>query len=120
MIGKTISHYHILEKLGSGGMGEVYLAEDTKLKRQVALKFLPQGIELNDDDKARFNQEAQAAAAINHANVCTIYEVQDEGEMPFIAMEYVEGKTLRKKIKACPERSRREERLPDYTKATAR
>lgn len=99
MIGKEISHYKILKKLGSGGMGEVYLAEDTKLKRRVALKFLPQGLDINQVDVARFLQEAQAAAAINHANVCTIYEVQDEGDAPFIAMEYVEGKTLREKIK---------------------
>ena len=95
MIGKSISHYKILEKLGEGGMGVVYKAEDTKLKRTVALKFLPSHLTKNERDKARFLQEAQAAAALNHNNVCTIHEICNEHENPFIVMEYVEGKTLR-------------------------
>jgi serine/threonine protein kinase len=94
MIGKTILQYKILEELGRGGMGEVYLAEDTKLKRQVAIKFLPSGITVNETDKSRFLQEARAVAAINHPNVCVIYEVQDQKKNPFIVMEYVEGQTI--------------------------
>ena len=85
MIGKTVSHYKITEKLGEGGMGEVYLAEDTKLKRQVAIKFLPSRITVNETDKARFLQEAQSAAAINHPNVCVIYEIQEQEEYPFFS-----------------------------------
>jgi serine/threonine protein kinase len=99
MIGKTISHYKILEKLGEGGMGVVYKAEDTKLDRIVALKFLPFHLTKSDTDIARFLQEAKAAAALNHPNVCTIHEIHDEGENPFIVMEYVQGLTLREKIK---------------------
>ncbi|MCJ7483478.1 MAG: protein kinase [Thermodesulfovibrionales bacterium] len=95
MVGNTVSHYRILEKLGEGGMGVVYKAEDTKLKRTVALKFLPSHLTKNDTDKARFLHEAQVAAVLNHNNVCTIHEIHDEGENPFIVMEYVEGKTLR-------------------------
>ena len=98
MIGRTVSHYKIIEKLGEGGMGEVYLADDTKLKRQVAIKFLPSRITVNETDKARFLQEAQAAAAINHPNVCVTHEIQDQEERPFIVMEYVKGQTLSEKI----------------------
>ena len=98
MIGKTISHYRILEELGRGGMGVVYRAEDTKLDREVALKFLPSHLTKNETDLARFVQEAKAAAALNHPNVCTIHEIHDEGESPFIVMEYVEGRTLREMI----------------------
>lgn len=94
MIGKTISHYKIIEKIGEGGMGVVYRALDTKLDRLVALKFLPPHLKKNENDKARFYQEAKAAAALNHPNVCTIHEIHDEGENPFIVMEYIEGKTL--------------------------
>ena len=102
MVGRIVSHYKILEKLGEGGMGVVYKARDTKLDRDVALKFLPSHLTKNETDLARFIQEAKAAAALNHPNVCTIHEIHDEGENPFIVMEYVEGKTLREKIKKSP------------------
>ena len=99
MIGKTISHYKILEKIGGGGMGVVYKAEDNKLKRQVALKFLPQ--EFTDDPiaKKRFIQEAQSASSLDHTNICTIHEIDEteEGQL-FIAMACYEGETLKRKI----------------------
>jgi serine/threonine protein kinase len=98
MIGQTISHFRILEKLGEGGMGVVYKAEDTNLKRTVALKFLPRGLEAHEPERARFLQEAQAASAINHPNVCTIHEIATEGDQQFIVMEYVDGKTLRQLV----------------------
>jgi serine/threonine protein kinase/Tfp pilus assembly protein PilF len=99
MIGKQISHYKILEKLGSGGMGDVYKAEDTQLKRTVALKFLPPELTRDPEAKARFLHEAQAASALDHPNICTIYETgtTDDGQS-FIAMAYYEGETLREKI----------------------
>ena len=98
MIGKTISHYKILEKLGEGGMGEVYLAEDTRLNRQVALKFLPSQLASDDNFKARFKREAQAAASLNHPNIITVHEVAEYENRPFIAMEYVEGQSLKEVI----------------------
>jgi serine/threonine protein kinase/tetratricopeptide (TPR) repeat protein len=98
MIGKTISHYTILEKLGEGGMGVVYLAQDTKLNRKVALKFLSRRATLPEDEHRRFINEAQAAASLNHANISTIYEIEDSGEGPFIAMEYIDGENLSERI----------------------
>jgi serine/threonine protein kinase len=98
MIGQSVSHYEILEKLGEGGMGVVYKAEDTKLKRSVALKFLPRGLEAHEPERARFVQEAQAAAALNHPNICTIHDIASEADQQFIVMEFVDGKSLRQMI----------------------
>ncbi len=95
MIGQSISHYKILEKLGEGGMGVVYKAEDTKLRRIVALKFLPHHLDVNNTEQARFLQEAQAAATINHPHVCTVYDILEEGGQQFIVMEYIDGTTLK-------------------------
>ncbi|MCG8607681.1 protein kinase, partial [bacterium] len=91
MIDKTILHYKILDKLGEGGMGVVYKAEDTKLERTVAIKFLPRHIASNEEERKRFEIEAKAAAALNHSNIATIHAIEEHDDEIFIVMEYIEG-----------------------------
>src|SRR6266571_3937999 len=107
--GSTLSHYRIVSKIGEGGMGEVYLAQDTKLDRKVALKILPADVAAHPDRMKRFVQEAKAASALNHPNIITIYEIDEWGSSPtvregahFIATEFIDGETLRERMRIAP------------------
>src|SRR5436853_2558571 len=100
--GVTLSHYHIVSKIGAGGMGEVYLAQDTKLDRKVALKILPAEVVAHPDRMNRFVREAKAASALNHPNIITIHEIDQTDSVQFIAMEFIDGETLRQRMRTGP------------------
>src|ERR1700758_1877174 len=100
--GANLSHYRIVSKIGAGGMGEVYLAQDTKLDRKVALKILPADVAAHPDRMKRFVQEAKAASALNHPNIITIHEIDETDSVHFIATEFVDGKTLRERMRTAP------------------
>ena len=117
MLDKTFSHYRIIEELGRGGMGIVYAAEDTKLGRRVALKVLASDVASDQERVQRFIREAQAASAINHPNIATIYEIDEVDGTTFIAMELVEGETLRARMSAASRRSTRSSISPDRSLA---